>query len=157
MWINKCEYLTFPKFRVTLIFARKRCAKIKLTIFAHDGCAKIKTSEIFCLGTLLYNDTVVVTMFNQYFKPLCKTTQIVAILFHCLHLFHLIFLHKIIFRINCAKIKSRETSFSQGARKCAKIKRAKIKTCAKFGESKVNKCYLQRWKLKVANYLKLPH
>ena len=36
-------YLTFPKFRVTVIFAQKRCAKIKPTIFAHDRCAKIKT------------------------------------------------------------------------------------------------------------------
>ena len=84
--------LTFPKFRVTLIFAQKRCAKIKLSIFTHDVCAKIKTREIrffqgvhiFCLGTLLYNDTVVVTMSNQDFKPLCKTTQTVAILFHCI-------------------------------------------------------------------------
>ena len=35
---TKNIYLTFPKFRVTLIFAQKRCAKIKLTIFAHNGC-----------------------------------------------------------------------------------------------------------------------
>ena len=38
------RYLTFPKFRVTVIFAQ-RCAKIKPIIFAHDGCAKIKTRE----------------------------------------------------------------------------------------------------------------
>ena len=66
---------------------------------AKYGCAKIETRKIrffqgvhiFCLGTLLYNDTVVVTMFNQDFKPLCKTTQIVAILFTVLNLFHRIF------------------------------------------------------------------
>ena len=42
------RYLTFPKFRVTVIFAQKRCAEIKPTtsIFAHDECAKIKTREI---------------------------------------------------------------------------------------------------------------
>ena len=39
-------YLTIPKFRVALIFAQKRCAKIKPTIFAQEGCAKIKTREI---------------------------------------------------------------------------------------------------------------
>ena len=119
-------YLTFPKFRVTLIFAQKRCAKIKLTIFAHDGCAKIKTREIhffqgvhiFCLGTLLYNDTVVVTMSNQDFKPLCKTTQTVAILFHCFKFVSpYIFCTKLYFLSTAQKLKSRKTRFSHGARK----------------------------------------
>ena len=109
------KYLTFPKFRVTLIFAQKRCAKIKLTIFAHNGCAKI---NIFCLRTIIYNDTAVVTMFNQYFKPLCKTTQIVAILFHCFKFVSsYIFCIKLYFLPTARKLKSRETRFSQGARK----------------------------------------
>ena len=124
--MNLIIYLTFPKFRVTLIFAQKRCAKIKLTIFAHDGCAKIKTREIrffqgvhiFCLGTLLYNDTVVVTMSNQDFKPLCKTAQTVAILFHCFKFVSpYIFCTKLYFLSTARKLKSRETRFSHGARK----------------------------------------
>ena len=132
-------YLTFPKFRVTLIFSQKRCAKIKLTIFAHDGCAKIKTREIrffqgvhiFCLGTLLYNDTVVVTMFNQDFKPLCKTTQIVAILFHCFKFVSpYIFCTKLYF-LSTAKIKIARNTFFSG---CAKIKCAKIKPARNLGK-----------------------
>ena len=54
IFASKFGMITIPKFRVALIFAQKRCAKIKPTIFTQEGCAKIKTREIRFFRTIYF-------------------------------------------------------------------------------------------------------
>ena len=51
--VQKATLLS-PNFAWTVIFAQKRCTKIKPTIFAHDGCAKIKTYVFYPVGKNMF-------------------------------------------------------------------------------------------------------